>query len=129
MTGRSSRLYVDTRITFVARQGVGDQAGRLDAVELAHVDVHQHEVGVQLTARRHGILTGRHLGDQLEPVDAAEHGAGCLAERWLVVDDHDADALGHPLILANGGAGDDRATTRTEGVVSPRSRRGARAPP
>ena len=83
----------------MAGPGAGDQPGGLDPVELAHVDVHQHQVGRQLGAGGDRRLAGVDLGDQLEALDAGQHGTGRLPEGRLVVDDHHAHALGHGVLL------------------------------
>src|SRR6202162_4160941 len=64
-----------------------DLPGRLEAVDSWEVDVHQHQVRVQLLAGFDRGLAGFGLGDHLEAVRGFHHGPRRLAERRLVVDD------------------------------------------
>ena len=73
---------------------VADLTGRLDAVDLGHADVHEHDVGGQLLGLGHGLLAVLGLGDDLDAVLGAEHDVEAAAEQRLVVGDEDADDLG-----------------------------------
>ena len=119
----------------MSRVGRGDQSRRLDPVELAHVDVHQHEVGrasspLAATASSPDV----DLGDELEAGDPVDHRPRGGAERRLIVDDHDGHSVGHGAVILrqpvshDPGAVDERATTR-RGCGSPPPPPGTPAPP
>ena len=82
--------------------GVGrhDLPGRLDAVHPGHVDVHQHQLRMQLLDQRDGLGSAGGLPGQLEAVQAAQYGLGREAERRLVIDHEDKMRAGHALSLA-----------------------------
>src|SRR5438132_6124472 len=64
-----------------------DLPGRFQAVDARQVDVHQHQVGVQLLTGRDGGLAGLRLADHVEAVRGFHHRARRFAKRRLVVDD------------------------------------------
>ena len=68
-----------------------DAAGRLDAVEVGHPQVHEDHVGAQRCGQLHGARPGLGLADHLDVVDVGEHQLEPAAERRVVVGDEDAD--------------------------------------
>ena len=71
---------------------VDDAAGRLDAVELGHADVHQHDVGLQPPRHLDRLQAVDGLADDLEVVLGVEDHLEPRAHERLVVGDQDADA-------------------------------------
>lgn len=75
----------------------GDQAGGLDAVEVGHADVHDHDVGAGAAGKPDGLAAGagladdRHVGGGLD-----EHREG-LPDQGLVVGEQYADHATPPL--------------------------------
>jgi hypothetical protein len=79
----------------------GHLARRLDAVELGHADVHQHDVGRQATRlldRR--VAVGR-LADDVDVLLGVEDHAEAGAHQRLVVGDQDADHSGSLATTSN----------------------------
>src|ERR1019366_1618164 len=64
-----------------------DALGGLQAADPRQVDVHENQVGGQLTGGVNGRLSGFHLGGDLEAVGRLHHQPGGDAERLLVDDD------------------------------------------
>ena len=96
--GRSSSWYVDTRITFVS--GAAAVISRVAAMPSSSPMLMSISTrsGAWLRWRRR-LLAGLDLGDQLEPVDAIDHGPRRGAERGLIVDDHHGHTVGHDCLL------------------------------
>ena len=75
------------------RRGVGgeDAPRRLEAVELGHADVHQHDGRVEARRLVDGLEAVARLGDDLDVLLAGEQHAEAGANHRLVVGDEDAD--------------------------------------
>ena len=89
------------------RRGGDDLARRLDPVAARHVEVHQHDVRVQLERARDRLLATRRLAGERDVVDRREQRGEAGAERLGVVGDEDAQLLG--------GHADDRTPARGPG--------------
>ena len=74
----------------------GDAAGRLDAVESGHANVHQEDVGPVPSGELDGRVTVGGLPDELEVIGVVDEGAEAGAYEWLVVGDGDPDHDGSP---------------------------------
>ena len=71
---------------------VGEQAPRgLDAVELGHADVHQHDVGLERADLLDGVEPVGGLAHHLEVVLGVEDHAEAGADERLVVGDQQSD--------------------------------------
>jgi hypothetical protein len=68
-----------------------DLAGRGQAVEARHADVHQHDVGAQARGERHRLVTVGGLAHHLEVGLGAQDHAKARAHELLVVGEHDLD--------------------------------------
>ena len=78
----------------------GQHTGGLDAVEPRHVEVHQHHVRLVRTDRVDGLLAVAGGTDDGDAVEHAEQHLQALTHHPLVVDDQDADGVGHRSVLA-----------------------------
>ena len=72
-----------------------DGAGRLDPVAARHVQVHQHDVGLQVERPCDGRVAVDGLTHELEAVDGREQGSDAFAEVGRVVGNQDAQRFGH----------------------------------
>ena len=73
-----------------AGRALGDEPGRLDAVEHGHGDVHQHHVGLQLLGQAGRLVAVARLADHLEAL--VLHGAAqALAQHGVVVGQQQPD--------------------------------------
>ena len=77
-----------------AREVGGDPRGRLDAVHLRHLDVHQHDIGVGLLDLPKRLHTVRGDADDQEPVLELQELPGALPDQRVVIHDQDADRGG-----------------------------------
>ena len=107
-------------------------ARRLDAVELGHADVHQHDVGLQRAAPASTASSAvGGLADDVEVVLGVEDHAEAGAHQRLVVGDQHADGSCGLHRLVSATSGSRRADREAAAVapVRPRARRrtGARA--
>src|SRR5437868_8203736 len=64
-----------------------DLPGRFQSVDPWQIDVHQHQVGVQLLARRDRGFPGLRLADHVEAVGGLDHRSRGFPKRRLIVDD------------------------------------------
>ena len=71
--------------------GGDDPARRLDAVELGHADVHEHDVGLEVVGHRHRLGAVGGLADDVEVVLGVEDHLEPGAHERLVVGDQDAN--------------------------------------
>ena len=67
------------------RQRLGD----FDAIEAGHLDVEQHDIGLELADRVARFSPVPALGDQLALGPRRHHSAQSLAREWLVVGNDD----------------------------------------
>ena len=74
---------------------VDDLAGRVDAVEAGHVDVHDDDVRLEGEGRVDSLIAGRCFPDDLGVGYGLQERAQAGPEEWMVVRDHDADRPGH----------------------------------
>src|SRR2546421_3677741 len=80
----------------VAQRGVGGDLPRgLEAVELGHADVHQYEVGTELTGERDSFESVRGLSCDFEVGLGVEQCAEAGADYWLDFGDEYADSVAH----------------------------------
>jgi hypothetical protein len=82
----------DDRDTGIARD---DLPGRLDAVHLGHVDVHEHQGRPESGDELHRLGAALRLPRELEAVEPAQHGPGGQAERRLIVDHQHGPGIAH----------------------------------
>jgi hypothetical protein len=110
-SARRSRQQVVHRVHHERAQGVlvvrgaedhdrrprltGDQLQHLEAIELRHLHVEEHQVGPLLGDRLHRLEAVRGLPDHLDALVGAEVLAQQRARRGFVVHEQDAQALSH----------------------------------
>ena len=71
-------------------------AGRLEAAEVRHADVHQHHVGGQPVGELHPLAPVAGLADDLEVLLAAQHQCQGRADQGVVVDhEHPSPHVAH----------------------------------
>src|SRR5690606_17756073 len=75
--------------------GREDAPRRLDAVHDGHTDVHEHDVGARAGRERDALEPVARLPHELEVGLRADEHPDARAEERLVVDEGDADLLGH----------------------------------
>ena len=105
-----------------------DAAGRLDAVELGHADVHQHDVGLQPARHVDRLHAVDGLADHLDVVLGVEDHLEAGADERLVVGDHDAHAHAVASSGSRGRGGGQRRldlALQRQPCARPRSRRRA----
>ena len=73
----------------------GELLGRGDAVHVRHVDVHQDDVRDQSSGHLQGFATGRGGADHVDVAFEAQELRQVIAGLGDVVDDEDADLVGH----------------------------------
>ena len=124
--GAGLQRVVDVLVEVVGRQDEhagrvagGDPAGRGNAVELGHADVHEHDVGRQARDAVDGLVAVRRLADDLDVGVVLEHEPEARPYERLVVGDHDADAHRDACRSAEGGAIGSRAWTRKPPAGAP----------
>ena len=84
--------------TWGGSSSVPDPACRLEPVDAGHLDVHQHQVGLEAGRQFDGLLAVLGLADHLEAVGHLHDHPGRLAKRNLVVDDQHTDICHHTII-------------------------------
>ena len=72
----------------------GDPAGGLDAVEIRHADVHQHDLRTQPPRRLDHFFAVTRLSDHLQVRFGVQDDPEPGADKFLVVGDQDADGHG-----------------------------------
>ena len=100
-----------------ARRVVEDPAGRLQAVEAGHLDVHQHDVGPPPACEVHRVEAVDRLADHLDVRLRLEDRAEARAHERLVVGDqhgdrHRGDATGRRRPRHHPGGGTPRSLAR-----------------
>ena len=78
---------------------VDDAAGRVDAVEPGHVDVHDDDVRHERQRDLDGLLAGRSLADDLGVGNRLEQGTEAGPEERVIVGDEDPDRSAHAASL------------------------------
>ena len=78
-----------------ARSGRGHLFRGGDAVHVRHVDVHQDDIRVQPNGHLEGLATGRRRADHVDVALEAQELREVIAGLGDVVDDEDADLIGH----------------------------------
>ena len=71
-----------------------DLAGGLDAVEVGHADVHQHDLGMQSPRCLDGLCAVARFCDHLEVRFGVQDDPEASADKLLIVGDQDADGHG-----------------------------------
>ena len=82
------------------RDGPGQLLGGGDAVHVRHVDVHQDDVGRQRAGQADRLAAGRRGADHVDVALEAKQLREVVARLRDVVDDQDADLVGHQVGLA-----------------------------
>src|SRR6476661_4230849 len=68
-----------------------DAPHRLESADAGHRDVHDHDVGLRVLDRAHGVLAARRLGDHAHVRRAVDEEPEAHAHDRMVVDQHHAD--------------------------------------
>ena len=81
-----------------------DASSCLDAIDSAHGEVHQDQLRTQAYCHFHSSLPGIGLPDHVGPTNFSQELLGSHAKRGAVVDQHDIDHDGIPLLIDRSGA-------------------------
>ena len=72
-----------------------EQARRLDAVDLRHADVHEHDIWVVRVDGGEDTAPIVHLSDDVDVLRTREHHPQARPDKSVVVDEQDSDRLAH----------------------------------
>lgn len=68
-----------------------DAAGGLDAVDAGHLQIHQHDIGMERCGRGDHLVSVGCLADEVEPAGVGDETAQTIAEERMVIGDEDPD--------------------------------------